>query len=151
MKKHLYYIVYFLFSLIFIVSCTQEIDADIVKDTSVANPDTNGGNDIQLSDQALITEFTISYINNIGFETKPISNVIDQKTKIITVVFPSKTPINSLTPVIKISEKATISDAGGVPKDFTKLVTYKVTAEDGTIEKYAVNVSNLGVISKPKL
>jgi len=147
MKKNLSYILCLLFSLAFIISCTQEIDGDIVKDTSI----TDDGNTDQLSNKALITEFTISFINDIGFETKPLSNNIDQETKVITVVFPSKTPINSLTPIIKISEKATISDAGGVPKDFTKLVTYKVTAEDGTIEKYAVNVSNSGITTKPKL
>jgi len=100
-----------------------------------------------LSSEALITEFILTApLNTKPVNTKPISpisNEINQDTKIITIVFPSNTRINSLTPTIKISEKATISDAD-MPKDFTKTVTYTVTAEDGTIEKYTINVTIAG-------
>lgn len=42
--------------------------------------------------------------------------------------------LKSLTPIIEISEKATVAPKSGVPQDFSagKTVTYTVIAEDGT-------------------
>jgi len=55
----------------------------------------------------------------------------------ISTIFPKGTPVNNLSPVIRVSDKATISPASGVTQDFSndKAVTYTVTAEDGKTKK----------------
>ncbi|WP_194530421.1 DUF5018 domain-containing protein [Zobellia roscoffensis] len=56
--------------------------------------------------------------------------------------FPAEINLTGLTPVITISEKATISPKSGVAQDFTKEVIYTVTAENGTTNIYKVNLAN---------
>ena len=65
---------------------------------------------------------------------------IDHTTK--TVVLQSKegVDITKLVPMIKISDKATISPPIGVAQDFTNPVNYTVTAENGTKQVYIVKV-----------
>ena len=55
----------------------------------------------------------------------------------ITTIFPKGTNVSNLTPVIRVSDKATVSPASGVTQDFSneKAVTYTVTAEDGKTKK----------------
>ena len=55
----------------------------------------------------------------------------------ITTLFSKGTNVSNLTPVIRVSDKATVSPASGVTQDFSndKAVTYTVTAEDGKTKK----------------
>ncbi len=62
--------------------------------------------------------------------------------KSISLVFPYGKSLLSLTPTVSISEKATYSPEG--EQDFSKPLTYTVTAEDGTTTSaYAVNVESV--------
>lgn len=48
------------------------------------------------------------------------------------------TQLKNLTPTIVISEKATISPAINEAQDFSRLVEYKVTAEDGSVKNWVI-------------
>ena len=64
-----------------------------------------------------------------------------------TIVFAVNEEVESLkfTPIIEISEGATITPASGVAQDFSnnKKVTYTVTAEDGTVKVYTAFVEGI--------
>ena len=62
----------------------------------------------------------------------------------IEAEMPYGTDLTNLTPIITISDKATISPISGEPVDFTNPVTYTVTAEDGSQAVY------LAVVTKDK-
>jgi hypothetical protein len=53
------------------------------------------------------------------------------------------TAVNKLAPTIKIAERASIKPASGSVADFTKPVSYTVTAEDGTTTAYRVALTIL--------
>ena len=55
----------------------------------------------------------------------------------IATIFPKGTNVSNLSPIIRVSDKATVRPASGVAQDFSdgKEVTYTVTAEDGKAEK----------------
>lgn len=53
----------------------------------------------------------------------------------IKVILPDTVKIDSLIPVITLSDSATVSPASGELQDFTSPVTYTVTAEDGETKK----------------
>ena len=53
----------------------------------------------------------------------------------ITAIFPKGSAVNNLIPVIEVSEGAAVSPKSGVAQDFSKDVTYTVTAEDGKTTK----------------
>lgn len=55
-----------------------------------------------------------------------------------TVPLPEDTDITSLIPEIKISDKASVTPAGA--QNFTKPVTYTVTAEDGSQQSYIIKI-----------
>ncbi len=71
----------------------------------------------------------------------PVRASIDSVQKTISITLPVGSDASKLAPIIIISNKATISPASGVIQDFTKPVIYSVTAEDGTIANYTVNVT----------
>jgi len=58
----------------------------------------------------------------------------------ISKIFCKGTIVNSLTPTITISG-VKVEPASGVAQDFSKAVTYTVTAEDGSTKSYTVNVT----------
>ena len=60
----------------------------------------------------------------------------------IEAEMPYGTDLTNLTPIITISDKATISPLSGEPMDFTNPVTYTVTAEDGSQSVYLAVVTN---------
>jgi hypothetical protein len=68
--------------------------------------------------------------------------VIDDATGNITfkVMDATDEEIQSLTPTIEISPKATITPESGVKADFTSNVKYTVTAEDGTEKVYIASI-----------
>lgn len=51
--------------------------------------------------------------------------------------------LSKLMPTIEVSEKATVTPASGAVQDFSngKVVTYTVTAEDGTVAEYKVSIA----------
>ena len=59
----------------------------------------------------------------------------------ISVAVPMATDITALAPSITVSAKATVSPASGAAQNFSSAVTYTVTAEDGTTQKYTVTVT----------
>ena len=58
----------------------------------------------------------------------------------ITATVPFGTALTALVPTITLSPKAIVSPASGVAQDFSNAVTYTVTAEDGTTQRYTVTV-----------
>ncbi|MFY0608679.1 MAG: DUF5018 domain-containing protein [Cyclobacteriaceae bacterium] len=76
-----------------------------------------------------------------SFEINGVTATISESTQRISLILPSGTDLTALTPVISISEDATISPAGDVERDFTSLVGYTVTAQDGSISEWVVSVT----------
>jgi hypothetical protein len=81
----------------------------------------------------------------LGFEfgalTPAVKATIDATSKSIAATVPATTDVTKLAPAISLSPNATVSPASGVAQDFSKVVTYTVTAEDGTTQAYTVTVS----------
>jgi Domain of unknown function (DUF5018) len=70
-----------------------------------------------------------------------VNSKIDLINKEITSLLPMETDFKKLTPTITISEKASISPATDIAQDFSKDITYTVTAEDGTAKSFSVKAS----------
>jgi len=96
------------------------------------------------------SENKISYFNFITADnptlTASIVCTIDEDLKLITATFPNDTDLSAMTPSIGLSPGATI-DPNGV-QDFTEIVTYTVTAEDGSVSTYEVKLTD--IVSKQK-
>jgi predicted DNA-binding antitoxin AbrB/MazE fold protein len=75
-----------------------------------------------------------------GIEGQEV-NIEEGKENTIRVRVPYKTDIDSLKPIIKVSEGATVNPESGEINNFTDEVIYTVTAEDGTVRKYTVKVT----------
>ena len=59
----------------------------------------------------------------------------------ITATLPAGTDATKLVPTIMLSPKATVSPATGTAQDFSKAVTYTVTAEDGSTQAYNITIT----------
>ena len=96
------------------------------------------------------SEKQISYFNFLKADnptlTASIDCTIDEDLKLISATLPNDADLSTLTPSIEMSPGATI-DPNGV-QDFTGIVTYTVTAEDGSSITYKVELTN--VITKEK-
>lgn len=73
--------------------------------------------------------------------TPAVTAMIDATAKTVKAEVPIGTDLTKLVPTLTVSEKATISPASGVVQDFSKAVTYTVTAEDGSTQVYTVTIS----------
>ncbi|RYZ47206.1 MAG: DUF5018 domain-containing protein, partial [Sphingobacteriales bacterium] len=73
--------------------------------------------------------------------TPAVAATIDATAKTIKAEVPTGTDLTKLVPTLAVSEKATVSPATGVVQDFSKAVTYTVTAEDGSTQAYTVSVT----------
>lgn len=82
-----------------------------------------------------ITKFSFAALSPV------VDATIDVSAKTIKAEVPIGSDLTKLVPTITVSDKATISPATGVVQDFSKAVTYTVTAEDGTTQAYTVTVS----------
>ncbi|PJB12782.1 MAG: hypothetical protein CO119_05145 [Flavobacteriales bacterium CG_4_9_14_3_um_filter_40_17] len=82
----------------------------------------------------------ISFLLQIDGQNK--SAIINQQNREITFDLVDVQNLESLTPAIQFSDKATIQPLPNVPQNFNFPVNYKVTAEDGTQAVYEVKVSN---------
>ncbi len=81
----------------------------------------------------LITTFTIP--GQVG------ESLIDQDERTILVTMPFGSDQSSLTPVIKVSQEASVNPESGVTKDFTNPISYIVTAENGDKATYSITVN----------
>ena len=85
------------------------------------------------NDKAII-EFSFSH-----FSTKVVG-LIDESTNTIICNVPNKEGIESWTPTVVISDKATIVPAMGTTNDFSEPCVYTVIAENGSRREYTVKV-----------
>lgn len=76
---------------------------------------------------------------------------IDETSKSITAELPYDTALNALIPTIAISDGAEVDPKDKVVSDFTKDLTYMVTAANGTTEKYTVTVTNAEITDRDVL
>lgn len=78
-----------------------------------------------------------------------VDATIDASTKSITATVPAGTDVTKLVPTITISDKATVSPATGVVQDFSKEVSYTVTAEDAStaVWKVKIDIEVLNVLN----
>lgn len=111
LKKYLYL---FFFTLIF--SCSKK-ESEPVKSSAKS-----------------ILSFTINSV------TPNVKASIDTIQRTVTALLPIGTNLSNLTPSIIVSSKAIISPASGISQDFTKPVTYTITAEDGSVKTYIANI-----------
>ena len=73
--------------------------------------------------------------------------VINEESKTITFMVADTAKaeyLTALVPTIEVSDGATVTPASGVAQDFSngKIVTYTVTAEDGTVAEYKVSIAS---------
>ena len=87
-----------------------------------------------LSSEKLITIFNFS-----GLIPSSVGS-IDNVNKMINLRVQYGTDIKSILPSVEISNKSSIIPAADLAQDFTKPVTYTVTAEDGSTSVYTVIV-----------
>jgi hypothetical protein len=73
--------------------------------------------------------------------TPEVTGTISDVDKKIALTVPAGTAVTALTPKIVVSDKASVSPQSGVAQNFTNLVTYTVTAEDGSTRAYEVTVT----------
>jgi len=61
----------------------------------------------------------------------------------ITALFPKETNVSNLSPIILVSEGASINPGSGVPQDFSndKTVTYTLTCKDGKTKTYTAKAT----------
>lgn len=94
------------------------------------------------SDPEVIPEDVLSTKKEIlSFQVNSVNGIIDANAHKISVTLPHYTDVTKLSPIIKVSEKATLSPNTGKTVDFSKPVTYTVTAEDKSTQDYTVAVT----------
>ena len=99
----------------------------------------------------VVTKSTAKDITKFSFAalSPVVEATIDATTKAITATVPATTDITKLVPTITISDKATVSPASGVATDFSKEVSYTVTAEDASTVVWKVNVKKEDIVKSP--
>lgn len=70
-----------------------------------------------------------------------VDATIDAAAKTIKATVPAGTDITKLVPTIAISDKAAISPATGIAQDFSKEISYTVTAEDASTQIYKATIT----------
>lgn len=131
-----------LFCLLLIWTASCKKDPDPAPGGGTTNPGSGTTNTGTTKSSAkAITAFAFSGLN------PAITATIDATAKTISATVTSGTDVTKLVPTITVSDKATVSPASGVAQDFSKAVTYTVTAEDGTTQAYVANVTVPAVVS----
>ncbi|GAB3777038.1 hypothetical protein GCM10028818_23550 [Spirosoma horti] len=70
-----------------------------------------------------------------------VKAVVDTTARTITALLPAGADLTRLVPTITTSAKSTVLPASGVAQDFSKVVTYTVTAEDGSTKVFSVSAA----------
>ncbi|MGD0576766.1 MAG: DUF5018 domain-containing protein [Candidatus Staskawiczbacteria bacterium] len=95
------------------------------------------------SNEKLITAFDIS-------QPVQAQGAVDENKFTIALNVPYGTDVKDLTPSIVISPLATVLPASNAPQNFSNPLTYMVTAQDGSTQKYEVTVNVLPApVQKP--
>lgn len=81
-----------------------------------------------------VSKSIVSFVID-GYET-----TIHETGRTIVIRVPAQADVSQLTPIITVSEGATVSPVSGVAQDFSDPVIYTVTAENNTTQKYTVSV-----------
>ena len=95
----------------------------------------------ELSSDKQINSFIISSVS-LDYEAE---GIIDQTKLSISATIPSELDIKRISPIIKISEGASINPPAEVNTDFTSGVVYTVTAQDGSVANYFATVSQKSI------
>lgn len=104
------------------------------------NPDNN--TDITGENQSSENKSNEKLITSFHFILDPeVVGAIDQANHAVTLDVPYGTDIKNLTPSIVVSSGATVLPASYISQDFEMPVNYRVTAEDGSIQDYKVQVN----------
>lgn len=82
----------------------------------------------------VIKDFSFSKLNPV------VPGVINEDAKTVNLTVPYGTDVKSLVPSI-VHNAASVSPASGVAQDFSKPVTYIITAANGTKQSYIVTVT----------
>ncbi len=82
--------------------------------------------------------------------TPEVTGKVDEVKKTVSLQVPFGTDVTGLVPTITFSKGAAVTPASGAKQDFTKAVTYTVTAEDGSKQEYVVAVE-VGKNSEKKI
>jgi len=72
-----------------------------------------------------------------------VIGTLDEINYTVTLNIPHGTDLKNLIPSVSVSPGATVSPASNVSQDFENPVTYIVTAEDGSSQKYTVTANVL--------
>lgn len=83
----------------------------------------------------LITSFAFSGLDPVVIGT------INNANYTVNVVVPVGTDLTKLTPVVMVSDNATVMPLSGTMENFTNPVTYTVTAQDGTAQDYVITAT----------
>ena len=87
------------------------------------------------------TENTEAEITGFTLAEQAADAVINSAEATVDIEVVFGTDVTALTPTVTISENATVDPESGETLDFSDLVTYTVTAEDGTIKTWSVSVT----------
>ena len=93
-----------------------------------------------------ITSFRFTKADNTSLSEDKVAT-ISEATKTITLTLPNGTLVKSLKPTIE-HDGISVNPQSGVAQDFTTIVDYEVTAQDGTKQTYTVTVTATGSPAK---
>lgn len=88
-----------------------------------------------------VTGSAANAITSFDFTNPLAVGNVDEASHTVTLALPPDSDVTKLSPVITVSQDATVSPASGVTQDFTDPVTYTVTAQNGATQKYVVMVN----------
>lgn len=113
------------------IACSKD---DVPTTSGTTGGGTTGGGTTTSTKSAAkdITKFSFAALS------PAVDAIIDATVKTISATVPAATDVTKLVPTITVSDKATISPASGVAQDFSKEVSYTVTAEDASTVVYRV-------------
>ncbi|WP_350286997.1 DUF5018 domain-containing protein [uncultured Croceitalea sp.] len=101
------------------------------------------------SDAKQITSFVFQATENDEL-SQDVNAIIDEDKKEITAEMPSATDVTALVPTVGVSLGAEVSPNNKLAQDFTELVVYTITGEDGSQVKYTVIITVKGSDSDAK-
>ena len=123
----------------------QEVDdAYPVGTTQIEWKATDNAGNISSCIQSVTVDFTASTQKNIESFTVQGQfgpEIIDASSGTVGVTVVAGTDVTGLSPSIGISENATIDPSSGTVLDFTNIVNYTVTAQNGTQKNWTVTVT----------
>lgn len=133
MKKH--YPTYALLLFIFVIGCSK--DDNGTDPYNKPNPNNPIQQDPVLSSAKQIMSFKL--LESEVSCSQEISNILDEANKTIEILVPYYSDVNSINPLVTLSDGATISPLGA--NDFSLPQTYTVSAADGSSVDYEVHVT----------